>query len=161
MITTMTQKGQITIPKLLRDQLAIKSYSKVFIKAEKDHLNELSWEACCRFLEAIKKNQIKGMTASLILAEVGWTLTSYYQFPKEKVIKALRAIVNLRGLKLIDGYDHLLALEFYDKLPVKYIDSLIASIKQINHRKWTIVSYDRDFDRLGVLRQEPEQIKFN
>lgn len=36
--TVITQKGQMTIPKEIRDQLGIKSYEKVRIVKEKDHL---------------------------------------------------------------------------------------------------------------------------
>lgn len=37
-ITTVTQKGQITLPKLFRDALGIGTYDKVIIEAGKNHL---------------------------------------------------------------------------------------------------------------------------
>lgn len=37
-ITTITQKGQITIPKYLRDKYRIEEYTKVTIEEENDHL---------------------------------------------------------------------------------------------------------------------------
>lgn len=36
LITTVTQKGQITIPKSLREQFGVKAFSKVHIEADKD-----------------------------------------------------------------------------------------------------------------------------
>jgi len=35
LITTVTQKGQITIPKSLRKQFGMESFSKVYLKADK------------------------------------------------------------------------------------------------------------------------------
>lgn len=35
LITTVTQKGQITIPKSLRQKFGIKSFSKVYLEADK------------------------------------------------------------------------------------------------------------------------------
>lgn len=37
-LSTVTQKGQITIPKKLRQRLEIKKNSRVFLKAEKKYL---------------------------------------------------------------------------------------------------------------------------
>lgn len=36
--TTVTQKGQITIPKNLRDKFGINYYDKVYIEAKRDHI---------------------------------------------------------------------------------------------------------------------------
>lgn len=120
--------------------------------------DEQSFSDCCRFLEAIKTNKLQGVISSLILAETVWTLASFYQFPKEKVAGAARSIINLRGLKIVDRFDHRWALNAYEEKKIKYIDALIASIKEIKEKKWTIVSYDRDLDNLKVLRKEPPAV---
>lgn len=36
--TTVTQKGQVTLPKVLRDEYGIEKYQKVVIERGKDHL---------------------------------------------------------------------------------------------------------------------------
>lgn len=46
----------------------------------------------------------------------------------------------------------------FEQKPVKFIDALLASIKEIKEKKWKVVSYDRDFDKLGVVRIEPKEI---
>lgn len=65
---------------------------------------------------------------------------------------------NLRGLKVVDGYQISLALLYYRSKSVKFIDAMIASIKQISAKKWTIISYDQDFDKLDLIRLEPNQV---
>ena len=37
-ITTVTQKGQVTLPKKMREILGINEYDKVFVEADKDHI---------------------------------------------------------------------------------------------------------------------------
>lgn len=120
--------------------------------------NEPSFKECCQLLKTVKLNKIKAVTANLVLAEVVWTLSSYYQFPKTKVIRAIKSIINLRGLKIIDGYNPLTTLEIFEDKNIKYIDALIASIEKVHSKEWIVVSYDKDFDKLEVLRTEPKEI---
>ena len=117
-----------------------------------------SFDECCRFLKTVKLNKVKAASSSLVLAEVIWTLSSYYGFSKEKSIQAVKSILNLRGLKIVDRFQPRISLNLFSKRNVKYIDTLIASIKEILAKKWTVVSYDKDFDKLGVLRKEPGEV---
>lgn len=120
--------------------------------------SQKSFVECYRLLETVRLNKIKAVTSSVVLAEIVWTLRSYYKFPKEKINQIMKAILNLRGLKIVDNYDSYWATTKFEKTNAKYIDCLIASIEKNRHKKWTIVSYDEDFDKLEVLRKEPKQI---
>lgn len=113
---------------------------------------------CYKALEKIKRKEIQGMTAGVVLAEIVWTLSSYYNFSRKKTVQATQSIINLHNLKIIDDYDHLLAIEIFQNKRVKYIDALIGSIKEIQLKNWTIVSYDKDFDKIGIKRLEPSDI---
>ncbi|MBI4004862.1 PIN domain-containing protein [Candidatus Roizmanbacteria bacterium] len=119
--------------------------------------NEKQFSACVRFLKTLKKNKFDAYTGSITLAEIAWTLGSYYSFSKQQVIEGIDSILNLRGLKIIDDYNHKLALDLYQKYSVKYIDSLIASIGPVYTKKMIVVSYDKDFDKLPVVRKEPNR----
>lgn len=120
--------------------------------------DEKSFKDCYQFLEAVRMNKIKGVTSCLVIAEIAWTLSSYYQFSRQDIAKALESVSNLRGLKVVDDYELPLALLFYRSKNVKFIDAMIASIEQVSAKKWTIISYDQDFDRLDLIRREPNQI---
>ena len=120
--------------------------------------NKKAFSNCSEFLEKVKTNKIKGVTASLVLVEIAWTLSSYYKFSRKKTAQAVKSVINLRNLKIIDDYDHPLALELFENNKVKFIDACIVSIKEIQLKKWPIVSYDKDFDKLGVKRLEPGQL---
>ena len=120
--------------------------------------DEETHKDCYKFFEAVRLNKIKAVTSHLVLAEIAWTLSSYYGFSKKKVSQALKGIINLRGLAFSDSYQAITALAMFERKPVKFIDALLASIEEISEKKWKIVSYDKDFDRLGVARAEPKEI---
>ncbi len=120
--------------------------------------NQKVFKDCRSFLQLIKGNQIKAYTCGLVLAEVLWVLSSYYHVKKPGLIEALKSILNLRGLRVIDKIDYLAAEKIYEKFNVKFIDAVIASVAITDSTRWLIVSYDRDFDRIGINRKEPGQI---
>ena len=122
---------------------------------------EKTFKDCLRFLFAVKKGKIRGFTSNLVLAEIAWTLLKFYKFPKEKIIKGLFSILKLKNLKITDEFDSFLALEIYKRFPIKFIDALIASNPKIYQKEVTVVSYDKDFDRIGVIRKEPKEILKN
>lgn len=113
---------------------------------------------CSRFFKQVKSNKIKAVTGNVVLAELIWTLKSFYGIGKEEIVRRIKSIIKLRGIKLIDGYESMKAINLYLLRPIKYIDALIASIKPIQEKKWTVVSFDKDFDRIGVNRKEPGKI---
>lgn len=120
--------------------------------------NQRVFKDCRSFLQLIKSNQIKAFTCGLVLAEVLWVLSSYYHVKKPGLIEALKSILNLRGLRVIDKIDYLAAEKIYENYNVKFIDAVIASIKEIQEKKWIVVSFDKDFDRIGVNRKEPGEL---
>ena len=128
-------------------------FLRVLIKENPQVFND-----CYSFLEAVKQNKFDAITNSLVLAEVNWTLSSFYKIAKKEIIERIKGILQLRGLKIIDSYNHLQALNLYKKFSIKYIDSLIASNEDILAKKITIVSYNTDFDKLKLLRKEPSEI---
>lgn len=116
------------------------------------------YQKCYKLIEIVKSGKIKAVTSQLVLAEIAWTLSSYYKYPREKVALALEGIVNLNNLRLIDRYQTSLGIRLYRERSVKYIDAILASQKNLQNRDWVVVSYDKDFDTLGVERKEPDKI---
>ncbi|MDI6602933.1 MAG: PIN domain-containing protein [Patescibacteria group bacterium] len=77
---------------------------------------------------------------------------------KRDLIEAIGGILDFKNLKIIDDFDFRKAIEIYEKYPVKFIDALIASNSKIFKKELTIVSYDKDFDKLDVRRKEPKKV---
>ena len=113
---------------------------------------------CIQLLKNVKEGKLKAVTNSLVLAEIVWTLQSFYKLSKRQTVRALKGILNLKGLTIRDQYNPQDAIFIYEKRKVKYIDAAIASIEQIMAKKWIIISYDADFDKLSVIRKEPKEV---
>jgi len=120
--------------------------------------DEKSFRECYLFLDLIKKRKISAFTFSLVVAEIDWVLESFYKFDRSEVIRTLDSILRLRGLKIIDRVNPKLALKIFRDKNVKFIDTLIASNPAIFQKKVIVVSYDKDFDKIGVKRMEPARL---
>lgn len=107
------------------------------------------------FLEKVKRNKLSAVTGTIVISEIVWTLGSYYKFSKKEVLRAVRGILNLSGLKVIDDYDLKKSLAIYEDNKCKYIDAVIAGMSNVQSGAWEIVSYDKEFDKLGVKRMLP------
>ena len=134
--------------------------SNIFLRALHKE-NRKFFLDCVRLLKNIKENRIKAYTSTVVLAEVVWTLQSFYGIEKDKIISGLKGITSLNGLKITDNYNNVLALDIWQKHSVKFIDALIASDPAVQDKSASIISYDRDFDKLKVVRHEPKDILKN
>ncbi|MFZ2202593.1 MAG: PIN domain-containing protein [Microgenomates group bacterium] len=128
-------------------------FLRVLIKEDPESFN-----AGLELLGKVKKGSLKAVTSSLVLAEIGWTLSSFYKFEKEDVVRSIRSIIGLHGLVIVDKVDWLYALDSFSRKKVKLIDCLIASRKEIREKKWTVVTYDKDFEKLGIRNASPAEI---
>jgi len=131
--------------------------SNIFLRPiVKDDLAKV--KECERIFEKINKGEIKAFTSNLVLAELIWTGKKVYGIEKTELIKVIRGILDLRNLKIVDDFNSRLALAIYEKYPIKFIDALIASNPKIYKKEAVVVSYDKDFDKIGIKRKEPSQI---
>lgn len=113
---------------------------------------------CEALIKMMRTGKIRGITSHLVLAEFVWTCLGLYRLHKSEVLKLVRGIVSITHLSLSDEYDTLRALNYYEEHGVKFIDALIAAHVSVREHGSTIVSYDTDFDKLGLIRLEPAQI---
>lgn len=125
----------------------------IFLKRDK----KTKYQDCLQLFSLINNQSIKAATSSLIIAEIVWTLKRYYNIPKEEIVKYLKTIT-VSNIKIVNTIDDSLALDSYQDRSVKFIDAQIASVLEIQNKKWVIVSYDKDFDKLKVKRKEPRKI---
>lgn len=120
--------------------------------------NEKTFQECLKFLQLVETKKIKAVSSVLVLAEINWVLESFYNFNKTKTIEAIESVSKLRGLSIVDKVNLPLTLQFYKKNKIKFIDALLASQPTIQSGQVIIVSYDRDFDKIGIKRLEPSAL---
>jgi len=131
-------------------------FLRVLIREEQQ-----SHDECLSLLKAVKAGHVRAVTSDIVLAEVAWTLSSYYQFSREKTAQALESIIQLRNLQFTSPPDRFLTVQLYRQQPVKYIDAAIAALPQLQSQAWELISYDKDFDRLSVRRCVPSEVVKN
>ena len=123
--------------------------------------NERLFNECVGFLELVKNGKIKAQTSCLVLSEVSWTLSSFYHSGKEKVVESLYSIVNLKNLQFNERFNSNFGVQIYEQNNIKLTDAFIASNPKIQSKEMIVVSYDKDFDKLDVIRKEPGEIVKN
>jgi len=111
-----------------------------------------------KFLSKIRDGEMSGVTGDIVLAEVVWVLGSFYKFPKDRINRTIKNIINIPNLEIVNNYDTRMAIHFYASTNIKYVDCVIASIPEVVVKEWTIVSYDEDFKKLPVLWKKPGKI---
>lgn len=106
-------------------------------------------------IEKLLGKKEKLYLADMVVAEVIWTLISFYKRKKEEFIEALEAFI---ALEFVNADKKLLgtAIEIYKKFNVDYIDAYLAALMQKKNIK-ILYSFDRDFDKIpGIRRLEPK-----
>ena len=131
--------------------------TNIFLRVLEFENNKI-FEECAKVLDLVRSSKIKAYTSTTVLAEIVWVLGSTYHESKAKIAKSISGIVKLNNLKIKDDFDLAKTVELFSKRSVKFIDALIATNPKIQAKKWAIVSYDKDFDKLGVIRKEPQDI---
>ena len=97
------------------------------------------------------KGKITLTTSSLIMAEMVFTLDSFYKLSKQEIIKKVHAILFFEGLKITEKNILIQAITFYEKKNIDFIDAYGAAFALEN--KIDICSFDRDFDRVKEIKR--------
>lgn len=111
--------------------------------------------ARCRSLfERAERGELELHISDLVLAELAWTLRSYYGRQREDIASTLSQILDMRSIRiprkaLLQG-----AVKLYAEHHVDFVDAYHAA--EARRRQFhRVYSYDEDFDRLGLKREEP------
>ncbi|MDO8496960.1 MAG: PIN domain-containing protein [bacterium] len=131
--------------------------TNIFIRSLVKDEKEMSY-VCAHFLKDLDHRRSNFFTSSFVIMEVNFVLTSIYEFSKIEIIPIIKSIVSTQTISIIDRVDLKLAVKLYQTHSAKLTDCLIASIKPIYDKKMAVVSYDKDFDKIGVIRKIPDQI---
>ena len=119
---------------------------------------ERTWQDCVNILSAVEQNRIMSYIPMVVAAEVQYVLKSFYGFEKPAIVKALTGIIATKHLRTVDDLSLSLAVKLFEDYNVKFVDCLLASSKRVQSGSAAILSYDRDFDKLGIRRVEPRDL---
>lgn len=111
---------------------------------------------CRNLINTIQEGTIHAYTSSLVFLEVSYVLFSVYKISQKEIDKDITALLNLRGLVIVDMTQFRHAFSLHQKTGIKLADCLIATQVPAGV---TLVTYDRDFSKLsGVTVRTPRQI---
>jgi predicted nucleic-acid-binding protein len=95
------------------------------------------------------------VTSGLVIAELVWTLLSYYKVSKADMVEKISIIISTKGLQIPDKDIIIDALLLFSRKNIDYIDAYNAVFMIRNGLKENY-SYDEDFDIIeGIKRSEP------
>ncbi|MEC4686611.1 MAG: PIN domain-containing protein [Nitrospirota bacterium] len=113
------------------------------------------YDKCNSLFKKAIEGKIALVTSGMVIAELVWTLSSYYRVPKADVIEKISIIVSTESLYIPDRDIIADALVLYSRKNIDYIDAYNAIFMK-NHGVSEIYSYDEDFNAIkGIKREEP------
>lgn len=121
--------------------------------------DEETYQACRQLLQHVAVKKLQAVTSTVVLSELYFVCKTFYKMDKTDCLTILRNLQSYKGLGLLDTYDFSATLDLFEQYKVKFVDSLIASLKPIGDGKMAVISYDKDFDKIaGVIRLEPSEV---
>ncbi len=112
-------------------------------------------DRAARLLESVARGEEELQIEDVVLAEVVWTLASYYRMPRNGISDALLELLAEANIHAADKESLRLALVIFSERNLDFADALLAA-KAIQSGDPVVYSFDRDLDRVpGVIRREP------
>jgi len=113
------------------------------------------YEKCRDIFKKAMEGEIVLTTSAMVIAELIWTLLSYYKVPKADVIEKVSIIVGTESLHIPEKDMIMDALVLYGRKNIDYIDAYNAVFMR-HYGLSEIYSYDEDFEAIeGIQRKEP------
>ena len=112
-------------------------------------------ERVARLFGWISSGEVRVWLEDVVLAEVIWTLSSYYRVSKREITGWLLEVLAQDAIKARDKDVLRMALVLFQEKNVDFVDALVAA-QMLADGESDIYSFDRDFDRIaGITRIEP------
>lgn len=110
-------------------------------------------QKAARVKKILADDKVTNVLPDLVIAEIIWVLSSYYELEKASIIKKIRALIHVRTIDcnktLIDQ-----SLTNWGKYNISFVDSYLVAMAEL--KGLNIYSYDFKFDKVAsVTRLEP------
>jgi len=112
-------------------------------------------ERVARLFDQVASGQVSLTLDDITVAEVVWTLSSFYKMPRKEIADAMLQLLSAGGIECRDGAVVQRALVFFEEKNVDYADALLCA-RMLAEGEPDVYSFDRHFDRIaGIRRLEP------
>jgi predicted nucleic-acid-binding protein len=108
-------------------------------------------------LQRAAKGRVNLVTTSMVIAEIVWTLESYYELEKREIQTMVLGILNTDGLEVIDSDLILQAIVPYTDKNVDFIDAYNAAWMGKNDVAKIYTFDSKHFNRFeGIVVEQPK-----
>ncbi|GER94074.1 PIN domain-containing protein [hot springs metagenome] len=115
----------------------------------------IKYEKCRELFNRAVNGKVSLLTSEMVIAELIWTLQSFYKVAKDEIIEKITVVISTPNLIIPNSGIIAEALIIYSRKNIDYIDAY-NSVFMKHHSTSNIYSYDSDFDTIGgIKRIEP------
>ncbi len=105
-------------------------------------------------MERLESGTERAELLESVIAEVVWTMESFYGVPRPEIAEKLAAILRFRGIQVAKKGVLVNALARFSATSADYVDCLLAA--KAAQRNLTVYTFDaKDFRHLGVTWEPP------
>lgn len=95
------------------------------------------------------------LVADLVVAETIYVLESFYEVARPEISEAMRALIMMESVSVVDASLLLRSLEIYENDRLDFAESYLVALAESTN-VMQVASFDRSIDRVqGVKRIEP------
>ena len=106
------------------------------------------------FFQDIEQGKISVELKLIVLFQTIFVLKSYYKVPKGKIVKAMKGLLKLKGLKIIEKKTVVNMMDIWESNRIEIVDAYLIACLEKNSQN-ILYSYDKDFDKFKIKRNEP------
>lgn len=106
------------------------------------------------FFQDIEQGKISVELKLIDLFQTIFVLKSFYKVPKGKIVKAMKGLLKLKGLKIIQKKTVVSMMDIWDSNNIEIVDAYLVACLEKNQQN-ILYSYDKDFDKFKITRKEP------
>lgn len=98
-------------------------------------------------LQLAEKGKIILWTTDIVILEIIWTLKSFYELSSEEIKNKISSLMAMKNISVKNKDLLLQALDYFVEKKVDFADAYNFILAQ--KEKVKIISFDKDFDKLG------------
>ncbi|MBI3978661.1 MAG: PIN domain-containing protein [Chloroflexi bacterium] len=112
-------------------------------------------ERAARLFDRLAAGELTVTVDEIVVAEVVWTLSSYYRMARKEIAESLLQLLSIDGFECRNGGVVQRALVLYEEKRIDFADALLCA-SMLAAGETDIYSFDRDLDKVaGIRRIEP------
>ncbi|MDJ0617703.1 MAG: PIN domain-containing protein [Calothrix sp. MO_192.B10] len=105
-------------------------------------------------MQRAEQGEVNLKLSPIVVAEIVWVLSSFYRYSRTQIAEVLLPLIVSDGISCDEIQQVSAALSLMANANVDFLDAYLAEIAR--HTGESVVSFDRDFRRLGINWVEPE-----